>query len=295
MGEDARHDENRGEEIQMRQAVIDIGSNSVRLMLMRDKRVSKQIITTRLAEGAGGAHILQESQIYKTVKAVEEFIDIARKANVEQLYVYATEALRSATNKEEFLERIRPFGVEVDILTGEQEAKLGYIGAGAKGKTLVDVGGASTEMCDGKKSLSFPIGAVKIYERCGYDINAILSYIAEVFDPIELKADKLVGIGGTATTIACMEKGLTIYDTKEVQGTVLTRKCVTNWAKRILAMPLEDRYKLIGLDRMRAKIIGGGALLLSRIMKRCDIDVIEISDKDNLEGYLMWKNGEVQI
>lgn len=279
----------------MKQAVIDIGSNSVRLLLVRERRTSKQIITTRLAEGSGDEFILQPTPMERTVNAVNEFVGIARNAGVDDLYVFATEAVRKAANKDEFLNMLHPLKIKIDILTGEQEAKIGYHGAGAEGKTLVDVGGASTEFYDGVTAQSFPIGAVKIYDRCGYDMNAILSYIAEVFDPVELKADKLIAVGGTATTIACMEKNLTMYDTKEVNGTVLTRKSVTNWAKRILAMPLEDRYKIIGLDRMRAKIIGGGALLLSRIMKRCDADTIEISDKDNLEGYLMYKNGAFKL
>ena len=279
----------------MKQAVIDIGSNSVRLLLVREKRTSKQIITTRLAEGLGDDFVLQPTPMERTVNAVNEFVGIARNAGVDDLFVFATEAVRKASNKDEFLGMLQPLKLKIDILTGEQEAKIGYYGAGAEGKTLVDVGGASTEFYDGVTAQSFPIGAVKIYDKCGYDMNAILSYIAEIFDSVQLKADKLVAVGGTATTIACMEKNLTMYDTKEVHGTILTRSSVTSWAKRILAMPLEDRYKIIGLDRMRARIIGGGALLLSRIMKRCDADTIEVSDKDNLEGYLMYKNGAFKL
>lgn len=279
----------------MKQAVIDIGSNSVRLLLVKEKRTSKQIITTRLAEGSGDEFILKPTPMERTVNAVKEFVGIARNAGADDLFVFATESVRKAANKDEFLSLLKPLKIKVDVLTGEEEAKIGYYGARAEGKTLVDVGGASTEFYDGITAQSFPIGTVKIYDKCGCDINAILNYIAEVFDPVQLKADKLVAIGGTATTIACMEKNLTMYDTKEVDGTVLTRSSITSWAKRILAMPLEDRYKIVGLDRMKAKIIGGGALLLSRIMKRCDADTVEISDKDNLEGYLMYKNGAVKL
>ena len=159
----------------MKQAVIDIGSNSVRLLLVKEKLTSKQIITTRLAEGSGDEFILKSTPMERTVNAVKEFVGIARNAGADDLFVFATESVRKAANKDEFLSLLNPLKIKVDVLTGEEEAKIGYYGARAEGKTLVDVGGASTEFYDGVTAQSFPIGTVKIYDKCGCDINAILS------------------------------------------------------------------------------------------------------------------------
>ena len=156
-------------------AVIDIGSNSVRLMMMADGKVLyKTLNTTRLGEGIASSPFLKDEAISRTASAVADFFSRAKREGAVDVYAFATAAVRSAENGSAFIDRVKELcELDVEIISGEEEAEIGILGAlGEKDGGIIDVGGASTEIiirAGGtiiyKKSVN--IGVVRLKDLCG--------------------------------------------------------------------------------------------------------------------------------
>ena len=160
----------------MKYGVIDIGSNSVRLMVSDGtKTLYKRVNTTRLSEGLGLTGKLTEAAMSRTADAAAEFVRAAEADGCGEIYAFATEAVRSASNGGEFVAMAAARGVTVDVVRGETEAKLGFYGAYSGGRQAVlDIGGASTELAIGGEDgmeygKSLHIGSVRIKDLCGED------------------------------------------------------------------------------------------------------------------------------
>ena len=195
----------------MKYAVIDIGSNSVRLMMSDGQTTEyKQVLSTRLAENMGTEKILQVEPINRTVSAVSFFVKKAISEKADKIYIYATAAVRQAKNGQEFVDRLeRETGIMVDVIDGQLEAKLGASGAlGGKDGGIIDVGGASSEVLVIKNgqiiySKSINIGAVKVFNECGQDKDKILSLVSNAVKEFgDIPRTDFFGIGGTVTSIA---------------------------------------------------------------------------------------------
>ena len=280
----------------MKYAVIDIGSNSVRLLLWADGRsIYKKIETTRLGGGLSQTGRLSEAAIRRTADAVAAFAREAAREGAEKTAAFATAAVRSAENGRDFVRFVRAeCGVDVDVISGEKEAALGLAGAlGGRDGGIVDVGGASTEItvaAGGKIvcAVSADIGAVRLKDLCGEDRAALARVIAEktaAFGRVPPTAE-LYAIGGTATSLAALEKEVEPYDPAQIDGTVLPAECVQAWADKLLSLSQEERLRLRGMDPRRADILGGGVLLLRAAMAAAGAEKIVVSERDNMEGYL---------
>jgi len=275
-------------------AVIDIGSNSVRLLLKGKKYVE----TTMLASGLMENNRLNEAAINRTANAVIYFYDYAIDNGASEVFVFATEAVRSADNRNEFIDYLGAFKIKVDVLTKEWEAKVGYMGAYTGGKqAILDIGGASSELIigEGEKifySHSLPIGAVRLADIFNGNIRELSYYITtrlkEYGTPPPF--DKLISIGGTSSTIVAILEALDPYDEKVVHGYKLSRKMIYDCVSKIFAMPLKARYAIKGLPPKKAGVIAPGGLLLYHIMEYIGADSCRVSELDNLEGYLSLKN-----
>ena len=155
-------------------AVIDMGSNSVRLLLVQSGRTEQFLETTRLGKGVE-ARRLQKEPMERTVQAVERFCALARSRGIERIHAFATSAVRDAENRGELLALLRErCGLAVDVLSGEEEADLAYLGAADGARALVlDIGGGSTELVFGegtvRQAVSLQAGAVRLRERFGQD------------------------------------------------------------------------------------------------------------------------------
>ena len=281
-------------------AVIDIGSNSVRLMLWADGKVLyKQLSTTRLGEGTAFSLCLKEEAIERTAKAVSAFAERAKREGAENIFAYATEAVRSAENKEVFLARVRQLsGLEVEVLSGDTEAELGLFGAlGERGDGgMIDVGGASTEVSFRKNgklafSVSIPWGAVRLYDLCHDSIGCLQDSVSPHLEKLSAapKGLPVFGVGGTATTLAAVCLKLERYSSSAVQGCRIKTAELDALTAQLLALSAEERKRLPGMDARRADIIGGGAFLLTSALKTLGADELIVSDSDNLEGYLAYK------
>lgn len=281
-------------------AVIDVGSNSVRLMFLADGKVLyKTIETTRLGEGIAFSPYLQEAAQRRTAQAVAAFVARAESEGAKKIYAYATAAVREAENRDEFLSLVlKTSGICLEVVSGEAEAALGMSGAlkNADGAVL-DVGGASTELAvriGGKTAYkkSVPVGVVRLKDVCGRDITKIEETCGRAANGFDDAAEKLkivkrsvTAIGGTATTLGAIKADLKEYDGNKVTGVFITCEEMGGYAKNLLSMPVEEIEKFPCMPNKRADVIGGGAAWLYVLMRRLDLPLIVISDEDNLEGY----------
>ena len=276
-------------------AVIDVGSNSVRLMFVVDGKILyKALNTTRLGEGLAEKPLLKGEAIERSAQAVACFYERAKAEGVEHVAVFATAAVRTAENRAEFLERVRALcGLAVEVISGEEEAEIGILGAlGNADGAVIDIGGASTEIVVKRRGelvykKSVDIGVVRMKDRCGRDKAALEKMALEAakkYGEIPVKGS-IYAIGGTATTLGAQALELLEYSSEKVTGAVVSLAKVRKLADKFLAMPVEEIQKLPCMPKGRADVIAGGAVLFATIMQEHGIEELIVSDRYNLEGY----------
>ena len=274
-------------------AVIDIGSNSVRLMLWADgKTILKRLLTTRLGAGVQN-RCLNPQSMQRSAQAVAFFYQEAKEAGAEEVYVFATAAVRSAENKADFLSLVKDLsGLSVDVVSGEKEAMLAALGAlGTEDGIVIDVGGASSEVICMQNGVqvyahSFPIGAVTLRERCLDEEQKTEKYLKEIFETLPKIQGKVYAVGGTATSLACLHLALEEYDAARVQNYYLAKSELTGLTHKLFSLTVEERKALSGMEEARADVIAGGAAIITEIVNKIGAEGIHVSDRDNLEGYL---------
>lgn len=279
--------------------VIDIGSNSVRLMIRENgETLYKKIKITRLAEGlCGGNSVLNADAIERTAEAVSAFYGLAEAEGASKVYAFATAAVRRAENGKEFTDAVKAScGAEIDVIDGDTEAEIGYLGAlGGCDGGIIDIGGASTEIIVVKGNVpvyckSLDIGSVRVFTACGQNKTATEKFAESVISGYgDVPHTDFYGIGGTATAIAAIAQELDPYDPKKVDGYKLIKTQVKNIADKLFSMTVAERKKIKGLQPERAEVIAGGAWILYAVMDKIGAEYITVSEKDNLEGYLVKK------
>lgn len=286
----------------MKISAIDVGSNSVRLATFADgKTLYKRLATTRLGEGLAATGKITPAAIERTAQAISAFVREAKAENSTRIHIFATAAVRSAANRQDFLTRVKELcDIEVDVVSGKEEARLGILGA-LRGKDggIIDVGGASTEVTvqRGGQALyahSADIGTVRLHDMAGRDIQKLTEAAAEKiagYGRFDASSFDMYAIGGTATTLASVKHGLKVYDPNITDGTVLYADEIYKMAQHILSLSVEEVRKISGMEPLRADVIGGGCLLTYLVMKHFNVDKITVSESDNLEGYVMLKEG----
>ncbi len=282
----------------MKYGVIDVGSNSVRLMISDGvSAIYKTVKTTRLSEGMGQDKMLTDTAVERTVNAVYFFIEQAKKEKVDEIFMFATAAVRQASNGSKFVSEIKKkCGVDVDVVSGEEEALLGYTGAlSGKDGGVIDVGGASSEVIsvlNGELafSKSINIGAVKAKDTCGQDRKIAEKFVTEKIDDFgKIPKNTYYAIGGTATSVGAILQELEVYDPNKIDGYVVNRQALASLTDKLFNMSVEERKKLKGLQPQRAEVIACGALILLKIIDKIGVDSFVVSEKDNLEGYIIRK------
>lgn len=278
-------------------AVIDIGSNSVRLMFVADGKVLyKSLQTTRLSKGIALSKtpILTEEAIERSARAVADFYQQAKNDGAERVYAFATAAARTAVNGQAFVQRVDALcGLRVEIISGEEEAELGILGAlGNQDGALIDIGGASTEIIvkrNGelayKKSVN--IGVVRLKDKCGREKEKLVTECLQAAKEFGIVPNDLTlyGIGGTATTVAAQAIGLERYSSMAVTGAEISLIQLQEQADRLLHMSVEEIAALPCVPRGREDVLTGGAVLLATLLQELGFDKMVASDRDNLEGY----------
>ena len=286
----------------VRRAVIDVGTNSVKLLVADVQGHSVVPVfegseQTRLGKGFYQTHTLQTDAINDTASVVAQFAGVARMRNSASLRVIATSAARDARNKQELLDAIKnASGLEVEIITGEQEADLVYQGVRSDPKLagqrllILDVGGGSAEFIIGEHehpefAHSFPLGSVRLLEhlrpgdpptpqdlaRCRNYLHTFFDdYVHKLIDPVLARGrerTQFIGTGGAATIITRMEFELDKFSRDRIDGSVLTLPAVRRWMERLWAMPLRERKNITGLPKKRADVILAGVAIYEAVLQ----------------------------
>lgn len=280
-------------------AVIDIGSNSVRLMTDDGKAVNrKTLASTTLADGLALTGYLSDEAMDRTAAAIRTFVAEARRRGADNIYVFGTEAMRAAKNGKAFKARVEEEnGLTVDVISGETEARLGLMGAAgdiAGEATVVDIGGASVEIVRGNAdrityAKSAPLGMVRLIDLVGSEKNAIERFVERELSVFGIVSgtDDAIAIGGTATSLASMDLRQTVYNPDEIHGHILTLASLSRLRDEIFStLDLISRFPT--LTPNRARVIGHGAIMLLSIVEYLGLEQITVSEHDNMEGYLTY-------
>ncbi len=284
-----------------RVAVIDIGTNSTRLLVAdvngrgEVAPLHTDLRTTRLGQGVGGGGALNPEAVFRTVKAIFDMQDQAREKSVSLFVAAATSAVRDAANREWFLDEVRrKTGLRVRVLNGHEEAFMSYsgvvaaFGEDAETAVVVDIGGGSTEFTwvrDGRVLCrSVDAGAVRMTGG-GHSDQEIHEILRETMEEAKKAGPrKLIGVGGTVTTLAAMDMALEVYDRTRVHGYSLFLTAVVRLLEKLLQAGPEGRKRLAGLQPAREDIIVAGVRILTEVMKGLEFDRIMVSEADLLYG-----------
>lgn len=301
----------------MRVAAIDIGTNSTRL-LVADwdgtalARVKADTRITRLGRGVDVTGRLDAEAIEDTLAAAEGYLVEARALGAAKVMTVSTSAARDASNSEEFLARAADLGLDVRILTGDEEAALAFAGATKgleKGEHLVvDAGGGSTELVVGSDSrvrvaLSLDLGCVRLSERwlahdppdpeeiagLEMEVHEAVSGVAEALAPLP---DEAIAVGGTATTLAGLHLGLRTYDADMVDGTPLDFTPLVSLRDELAVVTVAEIAAMPIVQPGRADVLVAGASLLVAATRTLGLARLLVRDRDILDGIAMKAAGE---
>jgi exopolyphosphatase/guanosine-5'-triphosphate,3'-diphosphate pyrophosphatase len=306
----------------MRAAAIDVGSNTLRLLIgdvQGDNlvRVHTARAVTRLAQGIRKSGVLRQENMRSSVAALKDFSRAIADYGTKELKAVGTSALRDADNRREFLDMVRgETGIEIEIISGVREAELTVKGiaaeaAGPDAMLIIDIGGGSTEwICSDLHGTPFcgslPVGVVNLSEELittdppsPADIASVGREIDEHLRPLKeeliargLAPKKFIGTGGTVTTLAAMDLGLGEYDPDRVDMHAISRGSLARMEERLVSLPLERRRDIRGLDPGRADLIIPGILLTIRLMDFFSFPAVTVSDHGLLEGLIKEMNNE---
>jgi len=308
-------------------ASIEIGSNSIRMLIAEKpdsgndfREVYRKRVITKIGEDFNSNQIetLKRVPIERSVSALGEFFDIAKKFGVTYPFAVATGVIRKAVNGNDFISLVsKKFGGNVRIISGEEEAGLTCKGVlfslnHSDGPFLIfDLGGGSTEFVlvrNGEKEImSLNLGAVVLTQDYLSDdppskgqINRLINYIEGIFNlnlcnfnEIENECFTLIGTGGSAYTLAKIIKEMKKKDfvEKEKSVTLLKKAEIEGVFEKIKAVPALERLNFKGIEKGREDTILAGTAIVIKIMDYFNKNEIVVSYSDILEGILIKYGG----
>lgn len=306
-----------------RRAVIDVGTNSIKLLVgdVSDGvvfPVEERSEQTRLGAGFYETHRLQPVPIGRTATAVAKFAAMARDLEAASVRVIATSAARDAKNADELMGAIRrASGLRVEIISGEQEAEWVFAGMTSNPRLhgrrllILDVGGGSTELILGEHGHhsfreSFALGTVRLLEMFRphdppsvADLAATRDWLGKFFsfkvgptmgERLGNAAERdvtLVGTGGTATILARMELKTDKFDREMIEATVLSRDAILDYMFSLWSVTLAERRKLAGLPGNRADVIIMGVAIYEAVMHHFGFTQLNVSTRGLRHGALL--------
>jgi exopolyphosphatase / guanosine-5'-triphosphate,3'-diphosphate pyrophosphatase len=293
-----------------RVAVIDVGTNSARLLVAdvaggRVAPVERRSTVTRLGRGVDLSGRLSAEAIEDACAAIGEYVARLEELGAEAVDAIATSAVRDAENGSAFVAELRErFALSARVLDGEEEARLTYMGATAERAPaeptlVVDIGGGSTELIVGTGTeisfhTSLQAGVVRHSERhIASDPPTVLeleALAADVRGLIEgavgdwVEAGAGIAVAGTPTSLAAIELELEPYDPARVHGHVLELPAIQRMLSRLASTPLAGRVEIPGLHPERAPTVVAGVVILTETMRAFGLERIGVSEHDILYG-----------
>jgi len=297
-----------------RVAVVDLGSNTTRLLIadVRDQAVAeldRRTEITALGRGVDASGRLDDEAIERVVEALEGYREAIDAAQVQSTFAVATSAVRDAANGDDFRATVHErFGLDVQTITGEEEARLTFLGAtsrrspGAGPVMVIDIGGGSTELVIGVAGegptfvVSTQAGSVRQTDRhlpddppsdeglaaLRSDVRAILTDAV----PLALRGSVRTGIAvaGTATSLAAIDQELDPYEPDRVDGYELDLEGCERMLAMLAARPVGERHQIAGLEPKRAPTIVAGAAILVEALHVFGLESLVASEADILHG-----------
>jgi exopolyphosphatase/guanosine-5'-triphosphate,3'-diphosphate pyrophosphatase len=299
----------------MHVAVVDIGSNSTRVLVadVRDGRVTEELErrseVTRLGTGVDADGRLREDAMERVFATLDDYARVIEHHGAEVKLAVLTSAVRDSANGEEFAEQVKDrYGLVPHVLTGDQEARLTFLGATSERDSadtettlVIDIGGGSTELVIGvgdqvRFHVSTQAGVVRQTERhidhdppqpeevreLAADVGSIIADAV----PVQQRSavQRAIAVAGTATSLAAIDQELDPYDPDRVHGYALTREACERILERLAALPLEQRRQVAGLHPDRAPTIVAGAVILREVLSYFALQRVEVSEHDILRG-----------
>ncbi len=296
------------ERSERRVAIVDLGSNSFRLVVFGYRAGSTFALTdeirepVRLSAGMRDGEI-QPDALARATAAVRAYAAFCRATGVTDVIVAATSAIRDATNQSEVLAAFAADGMPARVLTTDEEAYYGYLGI-VNSMTVddglfVDVGGGSAQV--GRitrrgleRTMSAPIGAVRMTEAflpsartTRSEVKALRRHVFEALDTARwFAADglTLIGTGGTVRTLAAMAQRALDYPLAEIHGYSLRREALTELIEELIRRPVTQRSRISGLKGDRADIILAGAVTIDTVIERAGAEAIQVCSQGLREG-----------
>ncbi len=294
----------------MMHAIIDIGSNSVRLCIFSDGNILlRDKITAQLGEGLYPDMLLTDFSMKRNVNAVATFYEKAISCGVKKANIlpFATAAVRQAKNGQTFIDQVyEKTGLVIDLVPEEEEGVLGLIGAlldkngFVQDGAILDVGGASSEIAVRKNgkivySHSIDIGAVKLTDMFGEDEKLLSDYVEKrVKEYGEIETDNVVVIGGSGTSLGFIHLKDEVYDSLRIDGHEISLDDLEQIKSRLFKLGFNERVEKLHLEDRRARVICAGATIICEIARYLNLDKITVSERDNLDGYYAVKTNKVK-
>lgn len=294
-------------------ALIDIGTYSTRMLVVAihpDKSFDEIFSVgriTSLGRRLKQTGYLQKDAIEETLATLKEYVLMAKEFGVSHIFAVATQACREAKNSDDFIQKVKELGIDVRVISGEEEAKLSFMATATalniQDKFLViDQGGGSTEFSYGEgknliDAVSFPFGIVSLTETFiksdppkHEELTNLKQFLKEKIDslPQHMRNFKeLVGLGGTITTLVALEKQLYPYDSKKVHGATITYDVISKWLDKLSKMTVAQRKAIPMIEDKRAEAIISGIAIFQTAMEILNKDSIKISEWGVRHGQLL--------
>lgn len=301
-----------------RVAAIDCGTNSLRLLIAEAdpggglRELERRLEIVRLGQGVDATGEFHPDALRRTFAVADTYAALVAAAEVptESVHFVATSASRDARNREEFFAGIQArLGVQPDVISGDREAELSFVGAlagvrpDAEPVLVMDIGGGSTELimgsADGKlqRAVSLDIGSVRVTERFlktnppdPQDLGEAARHIDGLLESAGLDLPAVatwIGVAGTATTLSGVYLGLPTYDRSRVHGLRMPRAALEDLAARLTRLTVAEIRALPSMHPGRADVITAGALIASRVGAATDAREMVVSEQDILDGIAM--------
>ena len=293
-------------------AVIDVGSNSIKLYATRAgpggvlETLTDRVTVTALAAGLERRGRLSAEAMERSCRVICGFLRTAEGLGCREIRAVGTMALRAAENRQEFLARVRKAcGLDIEIIPGREEARLAYLGASGSfpftGDPLVfDIGGGSTEFMTGRagkadRLITLSLGALTLTEKYLASDPPLPREIRDAGEAIQAlleegglpgEVEGLIGIGGTLTTMGSVQQELPAYDPVLVHGFSLTRREVREQIRLFAGKTLAERRLIPGMAPDRAPVILAGALTVGEVMESLSAERVYISDRGLRHGVM---------
>jgi exopolyphosphatase/guanosine-5'-triphosphate,3'-diphosphate pyrophosphatase len=299
----------------MRFAVVDIGTNSTRLLIAEVDQ-ARNIVelvrrsrVTRLGDRVDAGGQLADEAIERTCAVLADYHQLIEQHQCHANLAVLTSAVRDATNGPAFTQRVRhDFELDAQVLSGDQEAQLTFLGAmsgrdssSSEPTVVIDIGGGSTEFIVGRAltpgfHVSLQAGVVRLSERHirsdppkpselqALALDARATFLDGLPPEERLPVTRGIAVAGTATSAASIDQELDPYDPTRVHGYPLQLATVELLLARLADMSEEQRHQVIGLQPERAPTIVAGMVLLEEAMRAFELDHVEVSEHDILRG-----------